>query len=106
MNITKKNTELLHSLVSIIEESRKRVAVSINSELTLLYWNIGKTINEDILKNGRGEYGKKIVKELSVELTALYGNGFSRTNIHNFMKFNELVSDFELIQEGIEPLKC
>ncbi len=37
MNITKKNTELLHSLVSIIEESRKRVAVSINSELTLLY---------------------------------------------------------------------
>ncbi|NLO71113.1 MAG: DUF1016 domain-containing protein [Porphyromonadaceae bacterium] len=97
MELKKKNTELLHSLVSIIDESRKRVAVSINSELTILYWNIGKLINEEILKNERAEYGKQIINEVSKELTERYGTGFSRTNIHNFLKFNEILPDIEIV---------
>lgn len=97
MKLQKKNTELLHSLVSIIDESRKRVAVSINSELTLLYWNIGKLINEDILKNERAEYGKQVVRDVSKELTERYGSGFSHPNLHNFMKLNELMPEFEIV---------
>ena len=51
LDLQKKN--LLQSIVSLIDGTRERVALTVNSELTLLYWNIGKQINEDILKNGR-----------------------------------------------------
>ena len=98
MSIEKKNKELLRNLVSVIEESRKRVAFAINSELTLLYWNIGKLINDDILNNERAEYGQKIIEELSAELTNRYGKGFSKRNIHNFLKFNEIFQKQDIVQ--------
>ena len=90
--------KLLKSIVSLIDNARKNVALAVNSELTLLYWNIGKQINEDILKNIRADYGKSIVLEISKELTARFGMGFSKRNLHNFIKFNELYSDFKIVQ--------
>ena len=93
-----KNTNLLKSLVSLIDNARRRVAISINSELSLLYWNIGNEINNDILKNKRADYGKQIISELSKELIIKYGSGFSKRNLHNFVRFNELFSDFEIMQ--------
>jgi len=35
------------------------VAVSVNSSLTLMYWYIGKQIDEEVLGSERGEYGKR-----------------------------------------------
>ena len=52
-NIDLQKKDLIQSIVSLINCTRERVALTVNSELTLLYWNIGKQINEDILKNGR-----------------------------------------------------
>jgi predicted nuclease of restriction endonuclease-like (RecB) superfamily len=40
-------------------------------------WHIGKRIKEDVLYNQRAEYGKEIVKNLSVLLTEKYGKGWS-----------------------------
>lgn len=97
-SISNNNTQLLDALVSLIDNSRNRVATTINSELTLLYWNIGKQINEDILKNKRADYGKQIIYELSIELTKLYGKGFSKRNLHNFVKFTDLYSDIQIVQ--------
>ncbi len=97
-NIKPVNTDLLQSIVSLIDGTRQRVAQTVNSELTLLYWNIGKQINEDILKNGRADYGKTIVSELSNQLVKLYGIGFSKRNLHNFIKFNELYTDNQIVQ--------
>ena len=90
--------KLLQSIVSLIDNVRKNVALTVNSELTLLYWNIGKQINEDILKNNRADYGKSIVLEISKELTSRFGMGFSKRNLHNFIKFNELYSEFKIVQ--------
>ncbi|MDO9256885.1 MAG: PDDEXK nuclease domain-containing protein [Bacteroidales bacterium] len=90
--------KLLLSIVSLIDSARKNVAIAVNSELTMLYWNIGKQINEDILKNNRADYGKSIVLELSRELTVKFGTGFSKRNLHNFIKFNELYSDLQIVQ--------
>jgi hypothetical protein len=42
---------------------------SLNTTLVLLYWKVGKRINEDILNNKRAEYGKKIIISLTKELT-------------------------------------
>jgi hypothetical protein len=90
--------DLIQSIVSLIDGTRERVALTVNSELTLLYWNIGKQINEDILKNGRADYGKTIVSELSKTLIMKYGEGFSKINLHNFIKFNELYHDIQIVQ--------
>jgi predicted nuclease of restriction endonuclease-like (RecB) superfamily len=90
--------KLLQSIVSLIDSARTNVALTVNTELTLLYWNIGKQINEDILRNSRADYGKSIVLELSAELTAKYGIGFSKRNLHNFIKFSELYPDVKIVQ--------
>jgi predicted nuclease of restriction endonuclease-like (RecB) superfamily len=92
------NKGLFQAIVALIDNARQRVSLSINSELTSLYWNIGKRINEVILKNERAEYGKFVVSELSKDLLLRYGNGFSKRNIHNFIKFNELFPDSVTVQ--------
>jgi predicted nuclease of restriction endonuclease-like (RecB) superfamily len=97
-NIELQKKDLIQSIVSLIDGTRKGIALTVNSELTLLYWNIGKQINEDILKNGRADYGKTIVSELSKALIMKYGDGFSKRNLHNFIKFNELYYDIQIVQ--------
>ena len=90
--------KLLQSIISLIDTARTNVALAVNRELTLLYWNIGKQINEDILKNSRADYGKTIVLELSKELTTQFGAGFSKRNLHNFIKFSEMYTDVKIVQ--------
>jgi predicted nuclease of restriction endonuclease-like (RecB) superfamily len=89
--------ELLSSITKLIDDARKRVAVSVNIELTILYWNIGKKINNDILQNKRADYGKQVLNKIGYELTKLYGSGFSKRNLRNFMKINEIFSDIEIV---------
>ena len=69
------NRGLLSEIKSLIDESRQRVASAVNAELTALYWNIGKRIRTDILKNERAAYGKQILATLSQQLTLAYGKG-------------------------------
>ncbi|MDR1720706.1 MAG: DUF1016 N-terminal domain-containing protein [Dysgonamonadaceae bacterium] len=56
---------LLSDLQQLIENSRQFVAVQVNSVLTMLFWNVGKRNNDDILQNRRADYGKKIVSLLA-----------------------------------------
>lgn len=96
-NIEFQNKDLLKTIVSLIDEARKRVAVTINSELTLLYWNIGKQINEVVLKNERAEYGKNLIPQLSTSLSTLYGSGFNARNLQHFIKLNAVIQDVEIL---------
>jgi hypothetical protein len=52
---------LITDLRTLINEARNKVALIINTEITLLYWHIGKRINEEVLGNQRAEYGKQIL---------------------------------------------
>ena len=56
---------LLHDIRQLIEDSRSRLAVTVNSALTLLYWNIGQRIHTEVLKGERAEYGEQIVATLA-----------------------------------------
>ncbi len=49
---------VMQDLRQIIEQSRRKVASTVNSELTLMYWHIGGRINREVLGNERAEYGK------------------------------------------------
>ncbi len=92
------NPKLLNCIISLIDTTRHNVAKTVNQELTLLYWNIGKNINDDILKNTRADYGKNIIPELSEALTNKYGIGFSKRNLQGFIKLSAVFEDITILQ--------
>jgi hypothetical protein len=49
------------------------VAVTVNAGLTILYWQIGSRIRQDILKEKRAEYGEEIISTLSIQLVKEFG---------------------------------
>lgn len=89
--------KLLNSIIGLIDQTRHVVAKTVNQELTLLYWNIGKTINDDILKNDRADYGKKLIPTLSLALTDKYGVGFNKRNLQSFIKLNSVIEDLTIL---------
>ena len=80
---------LLHDIRQLIEDSRSRLAVTVNSALTLLYWNIGQRIHSEVLKGERAEYGEQIVATLAKQLETGYGRGFSSKNLRHMLRFAE-----------------
>lgn len=81
------NEALVNEIASIITNARNNVAKQVNSELLNAYWNIGRVIVEDELKNNRGEYGKKQLLAISKNLTNKFGKGFSQSNLYNMKMF-------------------
>ncbi len=94
---TTNDENLLTEIRSLIEETRRSVAQTVNSALMLMNWHIGKRINGEVLKNKRAEYGKEIVASVSQQLTADYGKGFTRANLFRMMQFAEIFPDLEIV---------
>ncbi|KAF5429342.1 Protein of unknown function (DUF1016), partial [Candidatus Methanomarinus sp.] len=76
------------SIRDILGKARSAVYRSINFTMVLAYWNIGKVIVDDEQHGKeRAEYGKALIKELSLRLTKEYGKGFDESNLRNIRKF-------------------
>src|SRR3990167_917674 len=75
------SSDLIQELRQIIEQSRMQVAQAVNAGLSLLYWQIGKRVQVEILKGERAEYGQALLKNLSQDLTAAYGRSFQEKNL-------------------------
>jgi len=89
--------DLIGDIRSLIETARHNVAVTVNAGLTILYWQIGNRIRQDILKEKRADYGRKIVVTLSRQLTEDYGNNFNEKNLRRMIQFAEIFSDMEIV---------
>jgi len=96
--------KLIKDVKLLIEQSKNNIAVSVNAEMSLLYWNIGNRINVDILQKERAEYGKQIIVSLSKELTLEYGIAFSEKNIRRMMQFAEIFPQKEIVVSLIRQL--
>ena len=70
-----RNNNLFEQIKNLIEQTKNNVAVAVNSSMTMMYWNIGKLINDEILQNKRAEYGKEIVATVSQQLQDNMKNG-------------------------------
>lgn len=81
------NYSLFEQIKNIIEETKNNVAVAVNSSLTIMYWHIGKLINDEILQNKRAEYGKEIIVTLSRQLQDNFGKGYDEKNLRRMMQF-------------------
>ena len=95
---------LLEDLCRMIEETRQGVAVTVNSALTLLYWRIGKRINEEVLKGERAEYGQEIVLSLAQRLGTEYGRGFSEKSLRHMLRFAEAFPDDRIVSALMRQL--
>lgn len=79
-----KNQSIINEIKEVLLTARENVSKAINSELLLSYWNIGKLIVEYEQDGAeKAEYGKQLLKTLSIELTKELGRGFSRSNLQN-----------------------
>ena len=87
--------DLYNKIVDKIEKAKRNVALKVNEEMTILYWNIGKDITENVLNYERAEYGKAVIKKLSQRLTVEYGRGYSSANLFRMLKVYEYYPDFQ-----------
>lgn len=82
-----KYTGLISEIGNLLQKGREQVALSVNTILVQTYWLIGRHIVE--FEQGgkeKAEYGSKLLDQLSKDLTASYGKGFSRSNLFYMKK--------------------
>ncbi|QBN18145.1 PDDEXK nuclease domain-containing protein [Flavobacterium nackdongense] len=91
------NQDLVVELSQLIEQSKKQIASQANSAVTILFWQIGNRINQDILQNKRAEYSKQIVSTVSTQLKERYGKNFELRNLRRMMQFAEQFTDFQIV---------
>lgn len=94
--ISKKDDALLKDVCSIIEVGRRRLATYANTEVIMTNWQVGKRIKEEVLNNERAEYGKQILKNLSVGLTNRFGKGWGYEKLKHCVRSAYLFSEDEI----------
>jgi predicted nuclease of restriction endonuclease-like (RecB) superfamily len=83
-----KYNSLLKEIRQLVEEARHNIIRSINTELLITYWNVGRLIVEyEQVGNIRAEYGKQLLIDISKSLTLELGKGFSRSQLQMMRVF-------------------
>ena len=83
--------KLLEDVRQLIEAARFRAAVAVNQELSGLYWQVGHRIHTDVLRGQRAEYGKQVLKSLSLQLSQAYGKGWSEQQLRHCLRAAERI---------------
>ena len=94
---------LLADLKARVREARTRAVLSVNRELVLLYWHIGR----QILRCQREEgWGAKVVERLAKDLRMEFPemHGFSRANLLSMRAFADVYSDDAIVQQLVGQL--
>ncbi len=84
---------LFNDIAKIIKEGKYRVATEVNSTVILIYWLIGRRINDEILKGDRANYGDQIIFHISEELTIKFGKGYNRASLFRMVRFAKIYPD-------------
>ncbi len=97
-------THLFNKVSILIENARNKIAYTINMEMILLYWNIGKIIKDNIIQSNRAEYGQQTIQFLSQKLTEKYGKGYSPQNLWYMLQFYETYPILHSVRGELEGL--
>lgn len=93
--------EWLISLKSSIQKSQIKAAIAVNSQLKMLYWNLGKEIIE---KQEKAKWGSGFIDQLSKDLKNEFPDmgGFSAYNLRMCKSFYAFYAE-EIIVEQVAP---
>ncbi len=94
MKTGKHSRHLYSDICRLIEEARVFVAHAANKTMTLLYWQVGNRINNELLDGKRAEYGKQYGKR-----------GFQERNIRRMIQFAIYFPDFEIVSQAATQLR-
>ncbi len=79
---------LYEQVRAILDESRARVARSVNSEMVRAYWLIGQTLVEHEQQGKeRADYGAQLIESLAARFKADKVKGFTSTNLKYMRQF-------------------
>ncbi|MBN9309417.1 DUF1016 N-terminal domain-containing protein, partial [Devosia sp.] len=94
---------LVGELKQRIAEARLRAALSVNRELVLLYWSIGRDI---LYRQDREGWGTKVIDRLSADLARAFPEmtGLSARNLKYMRAFAEAWPDPEFVQQVVALL--
>ena len=77
-----------------IKTAQRRLAIAVNGELFILYWNIGRVINEYSV------LGNKFIENLARDIKLDFPNakGYSVRNLKYMAKFAKIFPEIEIVQ--------
>ncbi|MFA5782641.1 MAG: DUF1016 N-terminal domain-containing protein [Bacteroidales bacterium] len=81
----------------MIDSAQSYVSKAINTGMILLYWQIGKSIQEEVVKYEKAEYGERVMKNLGEQLSNLYGRGYGYRNLLRMLGFYKSFPDQEIV---------
>ena len=80
--------DFIQEIKQIVTNARQKAYVAINSAMVEAYWLMGTRIFEQEQEGkGRADYGSRLLKSLSKELTAEFGKGFSVGSLYYYRQF-------------------
>lgn len=87
-DVTKQTAGLFHKVARLIDESRARIATSINLAEVYTKYRIGQYIVEEEQRGeDRAQYGKQVLQVLAMKLTEHFGSGWSYSNLRQMRQF-------------------
>lgn len=95
--------EVLEEIKARVHEARIRASLSVNRELVLLYWEIGRLILHRQKAEG---WGAKVIDRLSADLSREFPEqkGFSSRNLKYMRAFAETYPTREFVQEVLAQI--
>jgi predicted nuclease of restriction endonuclease-like (RecB) superfamily len=95
--------KLLHELKARIRSAQIKAGISVNREMILLYWEIGRQIFERQSKDG---WGSSVVERLSMDLRREFPDikGFSERNLWNMRSFFDGYKDRLILQQLVAEI--
>lgn len=97
------NNNIYQEIKELLYGAKNRVYQTINTTMTETYFQIGKRIvDEEQGGETRAEYGKSLLKLLSVQLINEFGKGFSVDNLENMRRFYLAFQKSETVSRKFE----
>ena len=92
--IEKNYVIIVENIKEQIRKAQHKAILNANKEMLILYWNIGKVINENSM------WGNKFLSNLSAEISNEFPSvkGFSVRNLKNMARFYREYPDIEIVQ--------
>jgi predicted nuclease of restriction endonuclease-like (RecB) superfamily len=95
--------ELAQRISLLLTEARGRIVQSVNHTMVMTYYEIGRMIiHEEQNGNERADYGKQLIKTLSIKLTTDFGKGFSQRNLEQMRQFYLVYSKAQTLSAEFE----
>lgn len=92
--------QIIETIKGQIKGAQYQAALNVNRELIMLYYHIGKVINE------RKSLGSKFIENLAADIRISFPNvkGYSVRNLKHMAKFAETHPDEEFVQQAVAQI--